>query len=37
LRAIESDFADFQDPNRLEIEIACNDEFIVHIPGYVGA
>jgi hypothetical protein len=34
LHAIESDFADFENPNGLEIEIACNDELIVHIPGY---
>jgi hypothetical protein len=34
LRAIESDFADFENPNGLEIEIACNDELIVYIPSY---
>ena len=34
LRAIETDFADFELCEELLIEQACNDELIVHIPGY---
>jgi hypothetical protein len=34
LRAIESDFVDFENPQAIEIEIACNDEFVIHVRKY---
>lgn len=34
LRALDNGFADFENLAGLDIEIACNDELIVHIPGY---
>ena len=34
LRAIETGFEDFDDPQDLRLEVAVNDELIVHIPGY---
>jgi hypothetical protein len=34
LRAIESDFAEFEDTDSLDVEIACNGELIVHLPHY---
>lgn len=34
MRAIETGFEDFDDPRDLRLEVAVNDELIVHIPGY---
>src|SRR5580704_10413054 len=34
LRALNNGLADFENLAGLDIEIACNDELIVHIPGY---
>ena len=34
LRVIETEFRDFVEPQRIELEIAINNELIVHIPEY---